>query len=532
MVMVKGKLRILSLRAVLRRAVMCVGLLAPGYAFSGGATLNDYGSGISYQPTLAAPPGKVWAYEHATGQNILMEASPGEVEKGRDLSEMGLESACPEGQTYIGTVGGRCVPSRTASDPPPAGSTADQEAARRRAACIANVRQAASSCESAKQTASTSCDAGSNSQLEALNTEGQQINRDLQNSARQKAACDRNADYQRRLGAATSSFQASCQRSVQSCSGACQQVPSVAQGCSDDSQVRAAVNSAQSSASVCSTELQSRANQAAQQTSGQTNAANSSSLCSQDSASSEDAVASTASPNDQITAPNTPSGEAQLGTGASPDYMKGSYEGDGMLSATSPEGGSKFNTGSGQDELGKDGSTGFDNLAQLPTRQGYGYGGGGSDSGGGFSGTPGFNDSGDESSPVARAARKLASSEESAGGGGRKGTARRYSRIGRFGSQAEGDSSGLSTMAAASTDGSPDLRKFLPHMKQARRIAGMAALGIHPAETNFFSKVHDRYVALNHTFETDTPTVVRLIINAKKRKQITLLCVKPSRPDA
>lgn len=87
-------------------------------------------------------------------------------------------------------------------------------------------------------------------------------------------------------------------------------------------------------------------------------------------------------------------------------------------------------------------------------------------------------------------------------------------------------------MAAASTDGSPDLRKFLPHMKQARRIAGMAALGIHPAETNFFSKVHDRYVALNHTFETDTPTVVRLIINAKKRKQITLLCVKPSRPDA
>ena len=67
------KLRILSLRAVLRRAVMCVGLLAPGYAFSGGATLNDYGSGISYQPTLAAPPGKVWAYEHATGQNILID---------------------------------------------------------------------------------------------------------------------------------------------------------------------------------------------------------------------------------------------------------------------------------------------------------------------------------------------------------------------------------------------------------------------------------------------------------------------------
>lgn len=453
--------------------------------------------------------------------------------------------SCPAGQiyrTYRGTSGA-CVPAAT----PPAtgqGNTGDDGGARQRAACVERVRTASLSCSEARNAASASCNPSSNTQLSSLNAEGEQLSRDLQNEATKKAACDRNGDYQQRLGSAIQQFQTSCQQSVTSCSSSCQQIPSMAQGCADDPRVASAVDTSQANGSHCSGSLQTRATQAAQQSGAQSTTAQAAQTCSAVAAASEDAPPTTSSGGEQITPPNSATGMADLTTGPKPDYLAGSEQTEGTLSAATPEGGAKMKVSETSDDLGKSAPNPFENLAHLPTRESYGTAGGFAGSGGGFNGTPGFNnDIPGDASPEARAARAAAILGDSSGSGsGKKGAVRRPVRYSRFGAvEDSGDS--RSPASLESSDGSPNLQMFLPQMQRARRIAGMAALGIHSAETNFFSKVHERYVALEHTFDPNMSVAVKnkktpvkscthVVTQSETKKIFILLELLSPRPSA
>jgi hypothetical protein len=267
------------------------------------------------------------------------------------------------------------------------------------------------------------------------------------------------------------------------------------------------VNVANSYSATCSGDLQSRATQSGQQSSGQSQTAASAQLCSNQTAASTNPGTGG---DDSGQAPGDGSGTplprdqtavADLSPGAKHDYSDGAYSGEDTVGR---DGGARVTPPGTASEIGAI-PDGYGGLAQLPTRQSYGAGGGGSGSGGGFAGTPGLG-AGEEEA-VAQAAIAKAGKAGDGGTLGGGGGGRRYIPLRRPAGLGLPGEEGVALAATGEKEEeNPDLKRFLPHL-QKRRLASLAAMGIHSPEANFFTKVHERYVALQHTLETDAAVV-------------------------
>ncbi|MBX3033003.1 MAG: hypothetical protein KF865_03695 [Bdellovibrionaceae bacterium] len=352
------------------------------------------------------------------------------------------------------------------------------------------MQQLASQCQAQVSSATGSCEASQDSQLSAVEREGQQVSSGLSQQANTQAACQQAQNYQNKYSQALGQFASRCENAVSACRSSCEQAAQAASSC-NSSEVQSARAGIQSGINACSSggTLTTKAQQVVSQ---KQSASNNLSSGAAGANCMQAASASSETPTDSSDGPLKQN--MNTATLDNPGLGYGQGSGGGLPQAVNAAGnGDTPRTATFSDDSDVSGA-----VDQSGGRDGGGYGDPGN-TGGVYSGNPNSQLASLPSSPAAKSLSEAEIQERKTAsvysGSGRGSSGRRGIPLtrGSLRSSTGDDFLDDELTTAQTAEEMPDLNQFRP---TGLRMAGLkqdggATLG--KSDENFFQVIKARY---------------------------------------